>query len=441
MNNEIAEIDYITERNALVERVKASLISSLNLDYAPEQIHADEILFGAGFGLDSIDSLQLTVAIKSDLGVEIKDTDMWALRSVNTLVDYIMKDKGLLDWSQARNRLDSYTVNDSSLLGYNQIRNDAIFFENTDYLLLRLNGEEELLKLNALVSKDIDFTPEGSVTQTLLLDNEGSLISNLYFMNNFDHHYLLFPKENQKNILTQLQLANIEFDDITSRCTFFSLEGYKASEIIETCFDVVASLMRPYTFSLETLGGEQEFLTVRIDTYGEFGYLIVSFDNLGKEAILQRFASHDIPVSNINEQITFNIMQLLWLESCHFHPSICFLKGENLIEAGLAALLSFDKDNFIGKKALESMVINNRLVHFQSDKSVEIGDLLTVEGSDVGYVVACHFSPLLNLYVGNAYVSKKYSVSGASFESKKNSATISLVSAPQIMGHSYLDII
>jgi len=57
-----------------VEREIAELIiESLNLeDIEPAEIEADAALFGDGLGLDSIDALELSMALAANYGVKLK---------------------------------------------------------------------------------------------------------------------------------------------------------------------------------------------------------------------------------------------------------------------------------------------------------------------------------------------------------------------------------
>ena len=51
--------------NNLENEVKALIIEALNLeDMTPEDIETDAPLFGEGLGLDSIDALELGLAVK-----------------------------------------------------------------------------------------------------------------------------------------------------------------------------------------------------------------------------------------------------------------------------------------------------------------------------------------------------------------------------------------
>jgi len=57
---------------SLKNQVKELIISSLELeDIKPEDIVDSEPLFGEGLGLDSIDALELGVAIKKKFGVKL----------------------------------------------------------------------------------------------------------------------------------------------------------------------------------------------------------------------------------------------------------------------------------------------------------------------------------------------------------------------------------
>lgn len=81
----------------LKQRIKEVIISSLQLeDIKPENIVDDAPLFNEGLGLDSIDALELGVALKKEFGIKFstegEDTKK-IFSSVNALADYITSEK------------------------------------------------------------------------------------------------------------------------------------------------------------------------------------------------------------------------------------------------------------------------------------------------------------------------------------------------------------
>ena len=57
----------------LEAEIKRLIVSALKLeDLAPEDIETDEPLFGDGLGLDSIDGLELGIALRKTYGLKIE---------------------------------------------------------------------------------------------------------------------------------------------------------------------------------------------------------------------------------------------------------------------------------------------------------------------------------------------------------------------------------
>lgn len=81
----------------LKQQLKEVIISSLELeDIKPENIVDSEPLFGEGLGLDSIDALELGVALKKKFGVKFSAETEEAkahFASVNALAEYIAAEK------------------------------------------------------------------------------------------------------------------------------------------------------------------------------------------------------------------------------------------------------------------------------------------------------------------------------------------------------------
>ena len=74
------------------KKLKELLVANLSLEgVKPENIKDDEILFGEGLGLDSLDAVEIVVLLQRNFGLEVKDMSEGKkiFYSVNILADYI----------------------------------------------------------------------------------------------------------------------------------------------------------------------------------------------------------------------------------------------------------------------------------------------------------------------------------------------------------------
>ena len=86
--------DKIETREAALAAVVDMLITSLQVERAPAEFDPDTPLFGTGLALDSVDAVEIVVALESKFGVSLdEDQAPAALRTINTLVDTVAAGK------------------------------------------------------------------------------------------------------------------------------------------------------------------------------------------------------------------------------------------------------------------------------------------------------------------------------------------------------------
>jgi len=76
----------------LIQELKVDIIEALNLeDMQPDDIDANQPLFGNGLGLDSIDALELIVLLEKNYGIKIENPKdgKTIFYSIQTMADYI----------------------------------------------------------------------------------------------------------------------------------------------------------------------------------------------------------------------------------------------------------------------------------------------------------------------------------------------------------------
>lgn len=78
------------------KKLKALLVASLSLeDIKPEDIKDDEILFGEGLGLDSLDAVEIVVLLQRNFDLDVKNMTEGKkiFYSVDTLARYILENR------------------------------------------------------------------------------------------------------------------------------------------------------------------------------------------------------------------------------------------------------------------------------------------------------------------------------------------------------------
>jgi len=82
----------------LKQEIKLLIMEVLNIDdVAPEEVANDDPLFGEGnvMGLDSIDALEIVMALQEKYGVRIDDKNQsrFILRSISTIAEFIAQNR------------------------------------------------------------------------------------------------------------------------------------------------------------------------------------------------------------------------------------------------------------------------------------------------------------------------------------------------------------
>lgn len=87
------ELDaHLAARREALERVRRMLVEQLKVSLPPEQIDLDAPLFGTGLGLDSIDAVELVVAIENEFELTLAEEEAqpWMFRTVHAVVDLVL---------------------------------------------------------------------------------------------------------------------------------------------------------------------------------------------------------------------------------------------------------------------------------------------------------------------------------------------------------------
>ncbi len=83
---------HVARHEAALARVRGVLVQQLKVALPPERIELDAPLFGTGLGLDSVDAVELVVAIETEFGVQLPEgaAGPAQFRTVHSLVELVL---------------------------------------------------------------------------------------------------------------------------------------------------------------------------------------------------------------------------------------------------------------------------------------------------------------------------------------------------------------
>ncbi len=97
MNKPEIATSFVNEKEALTKEVKNLIVRAVNLHHLdPDEITAGTPFGPDGLNLDSVDILEIVVAVEQRYKVKVKDADIGrrSFRSAGDIADFILEHRG-----------------------------------------------------------------------------------------------------------------------------------------------------------------------------------------------------------------------------------------------------------------------------------------------------------------------------------------------------------
>ena len=303
------------------------------------------------------------------------------------------------------------------------VRSRAGLFDRGGTGLVEIAGADALAAIQLMTSNDAGRLQAGQVQHSALTTPEGTFLDELLVYRLATSHFLLTLnaanlRKDVAWILDQAKrFADVAVVDTSSRYAVVSLQGPASREVLQALTGADLGSVEEFAFTYGEVAGARATIS-RTVWSGEDGFdvLIPPSSALRVwQAILHEGADAGIVPAGLHA------LDTLRLEAAWRSYGADIDETTSVLEAGLEAIVAWDKGDFNGRAALaeqQTMGLSRRLVGFEmADAAVaHTGCDACITGAKVGVVTSGAESPQLVKAIGLAYLPVAHAKTGTEFE-------------------------
>lgn len=300
----------------------------------------------------------------------------------------------------------------SIIAEHNSVRASAGIFDIGHMGAVKVSGGNALQFLQKILSNDASKLDVGSSQYSIILNNSGGVIDDIFVYRLADHYMLIINASNTDKDIAWFYKNNseqVKIDDLKDKMTLLALQGPKAQEIIQKICDADLNKLGHHKI-FSSLISHFPALISRTGYTGEDGFEIF-MDNSRAEAVWKKLLELGAAPCGLAARDTLRLEAGMPLYGHEYN------EGITPLETGFSFAVKFDKGDFIGKGCLEmhrDEGLSKKLIGIKL-KGMGIprqGCKLFKNGNLVGYVTSGTMSPTLKTPIGMGYVKIEHSEVG-----------------------------
>ena len=295
---------------------------------------------------------------------------------------------------------------------HNTVRNRVGLFDISHMGEFTVKGKDALLFLQRLITNDVSGLSNNQALYTPMCTKTGIIIDDLLVYKFGDEYFMLVV--NAANIdkdyrwierIARAFGGGVELDNISNEISLLALQGPESEEVLQKITDLNLSRMKSYWFQEGTI--EKTRVTVSRTGYtGEKGFEIYLKPEYAPgvwNKILEIGKGAGIKPVGLGARDTLRLECAMLLYGNDIDET------RTPLETNIAWTVKFDKEDFIGRKALlrqRGEGIRERLVGFELlERGIPRHDCSIFKDKEkIGRVTSGSFSPTLKKGIGLGYV-------------------------------------
>ncbi|QHM70556.1 aminomethyltransferase family protein [Mixta intestinalis] len=335
---------------------------------------------------------------------------------MNTLHDLHIKHHARMGQFNDKTVPASYHDDDTE---YRAVRENALLVDYSHMSIVSVMGEDAWALVNHMVSADVSTIRDEQGIYSLVLNEDGTICGDVYILCADEGYYLLSENMTASAVIARLEkilekAEELDIQDTPQICTMEEacwgaalLEGPYSWEVLAEVygFDIIGL---PYHEFMNTDDGLMVF---RCGKHGEFGYLMIG-EQGALAALWQQLLDigekYRLQTGGLDYQKTVRIENPAW------DTSIYAAYSRNPVELQLQWAVQYDKEDFIGKEAVEEYSrsgVECRVVGMlpvAACTNMQPDDCVLVDGKVVGKLISTTFSPARCSFIALALLDEAY---------------------------------
>lgn len=305
---------------------------------------------------------------------------------------------------------------------YKAVRENALLVDYSHMAIVSVTGEDAWILVNHIASADISIVRDEQGIYSLVLNDDGTILGDMYVLCAMDGYYILSENISVARIIEVLKFAAEKYDDLgiqeipeiksmeDDNWGAIMLEGPYSWELMSEIYgyDIIGL---PYC---EYMNTEDDLIVFRCGKHGEFAYQVIGPQSLLVELWVKL---QKIGVKYLLKTGGLDYQRIVRVENAGWDQSIYAEYSTNPVELQLQWAIQYDKEDFIGKAAVELMSAQSAarkvvgIVPCVNCASLSKDDKILVNGQTVGFIINAVYSPAAQSWIALAFINTPYALS------------------------------
>jgi len=295
------------------------------------------------------------------------------------------------------------------------VRQGTGLFDVSHMGRLQFAGTGVELLLDTILTRNVLKLRDGRARYGLLCNENGGIIDDVIVSRMGEHKYSIVCNAGNRSIVVEWaekwaqDAENVKIEDVTYRTGMIAVQGPTAGITILRSLDIDVGDLRK--FRVQEYAYADKLITVSRTGYtGEDGFELVC-DAMDASQIWNDLVEGGAIPCGLGSRDNLRLEAALPLHGSDIDEST------NPIEAGLARFVDFDKESFVGKKALESINeggLDRKFVGIELNARgiLRSGCILYESDIEVGIITSGGYGANIEKSIGLAFVATGFAALG-----------------------------